>query len=179
MGVELKPSIGRISTGLGYILFNLAKWMLRHGIDIKYYTIPASELEKLVGQQVGCHCWLWDGKYWYTDLDTWRRIVKRDELNEYKKWTVDRFDCDNFATAFSAHMAELFDMNSAGVALGAVLDKNTKKEIGYHAYNCLIARNEGRTELWLYEPQNDYLAKAQKETDMGWAIYRTDLVIWR
>jgi hypothetical protein len=176
---KLKPSVGKISVGLGYALYSIAKWMLRHGLNVKYYTITANELKNIAKQQIGCDCWFWDGKYWYTDLDTWKVIVQRDELNEYKQWVLDRFDCDNFAVTFSSHMAEFFDMNSAGVALGAVLDKNTKQEIGYHAYNCFIVNSNGKAELWLYEPQNDYMSKASRVTDMGWSLYRTDVIIWR
>jgi len=156
-------------------VINDTELCVEKGITLK--SISASDLESLAKQQQ-IQAWCWDSKYYYFTLDDFRTIVTKDFIDRLK-WFANIFDCDNFATLFSSIMAVIFGCNSCGVALGACLDKNTKKAIGYHAYNCLPLENNGRVELWLYEVQTDYLAKAQKETDMGWAIYRTDLVIWR
>ena len=156
-------------------MINDTELCVEKGITLK--SISASDLESLAKQQQ-IQAWCWDSKYYYFTLDDFRTIVTKDFIDRLK-WFANIFDCDNFATLFSSIMAVIFGCNSCGVALGACLDKNTKKAIGYHAYNCLPLENNGRVELWLYEVQTDYLAKAQKETDMGWAIYRTDLVIWR
>jgi len=173
----MKLSIGRkFSVEIGHTLLNWSKCMLRKGYNIDYYTISSNDLANLVKQQIGCEYWLWDGKYWFTSLEAWKRIVTSDKLNETKQYKLDRFDCDNFAIAFSAHVAENYDLNSAGIAIGAVLDKDNKL-LGYHAYNCLIVKNGDKTELWLYEPQTDHMNKASRETVMGGVVYRTDLII--
>jgi len=174
----MKPSIGKITSGLGYALYNVSKSLMKFGLSMKYYTMSYTEVDKLVKEQINCNSWFWDSKFWFTDLEIWKNVIARDELNEYRKWRKERFDCDNFSAVFKSHVSEIFDMNGVGICLGAVLDKNTKEVKGYHAYNCLIAKNEDKTELYLYEPQNDYLARAQRETDMGWAIYRTDMILW-
>ena len=145
--------------------------------DIQLKKIDPVSLEKLA-LQIKAPAWLWDSSYYYFTLDDFRTVVTRDFIDKLK-WLTDVFDCNNFATLFSSIMAVIFGCNSAGIALGACLDKNTRKIIGYHAYNCLPLESDGKVELYLYEPQDDYLNKAQKETDMGWAIYRTDLIIWR
>jgi len=146
--------------------------------DISLLQIKSSELENLARTQMNTYVWVWDNNYYYFRLEDFKTIKTKDFVDKLK-WIAEVMDCDNIANLFSSIMAIVFGCNSCGVALGAVIDKSSGKTIGYHAYNCLPLRIEEKTELYLYEPQNDCLMRASKTTDMNWAIYRTDLIIWR
>ena len=194
-----KLSIGKISKDLGFALMkiglNLTKshlsensyWTLKSAIQdaefiakekIEIKQIESSKLYQIVKKQMQTDTWLWDGVIYYITLDEWKKIIRQDLIDRLK-WILDKFDCDNFATIFTAFMSVFYGLNSAGLALGAVLDKNTKKVIGYHAYNVIVAEDSGEVKLFIYEPQNDTIKEAKRETDMDWTIYRTDLIIFR
>jgi len=172
----MRPSIGLIS-GVGDALINLGKWMLRHSMKIKYYTLSADELSKL-SKLIDTPSWLWDRRYQCTDLEAWKKIIEHWD-REKRSYKAEVYDCDNFSSSFSSFCSEIFDLNSAGITLGAVLDKNNNV-IGYHAWTTLIVRENNKLVLYTYEPQGgaDMLKKASKVVDMGWAKYRSDLIIW-
>jgi len=190
--------VGRFRTDLGFALMKLGialsrqsmpeyvYWLLESAVENAEFTsenkievkeITSDELDKIVRKQMEVSSWFWDGKIYYTDIETWRKII-RDDLIDRISWTSERFDCDNFATLFSSFMALFYGLNGAGVAIGAVLDNN-KSVTGYHAYNVLVAEENGKVKLFVYEPQNDEIQPASRETKMSWAYYRTDFIIWR
>jgi len=88
-------------------------------------------------------------------------------------------NCDNFSLSFNSFCSEIFDLNSAGITLGAVLDKNNNV-IGYHAWTTLIVRENNKPVLYCYEPQGgvDMLKRAEKITNMVWAKYKSEMVIF-
>jgi len=183
---------------IGFFLLNLGSnivkpivkenqyWFLKSVIeDLKLYVDKKIELKQtdyntltnLVKEQMEIDCWCWDAKFWYSSISDFKTIISKDFINRLK-WIAESFDCDNFASLFSSLLTITWGYNGVGVGLGAVLDKETKKILGYHAYNCILVEENGKNVLYLYEPQTDYLALAQKETNMEWGIYRTDLVIF-
>jgi len=88
-------------------------------------------------------------------------------------------NCDNFAVQFSAYVDIFFQLNSAGIAIGAVLDKNANI-IGYHAWNCIVVQENDKAEVYFYEPQADILKKVEScIVDMDWAKYSADLIIFK
>ena len=111
-------------------------------------------------------------------LDEWNQIIQSDTLNVAKKWKKDVFDCDNFAIAFSAHCAEYYEVNSAGIAVGKVRDADTLEEVGKHAYNILAVKENEELVLYLYEPQTDGLAKAGRQVKLDSWIYETEVVVF-
>ena len=146
--------------------------------DVSLLQIKPNELENLARNQMNTHVWTWDSNYYYFRFEDFKAVKTKDLIDRIK-WLADKFDCDNIASLFSSLMVVIFGCNSVGVALGAVIDKDTNRVMGYHAYNCLPLKVNDKVELYLFEPQTDYLAKAFKITDMDWARYRTDFVIWR
>ena len=65
-------------------------------------------------------------------------------------------NCDNFAGSFSARMAEIYGLNTAGLAKGIkIIDATTKKVIGYHRANLIIAIDKGEIKAFGYEPETD------------------------
>ena len=183
---------------IGFFLLNLGSsivkpivkenqyWLLKSVIeDLKLYVDKKIELKQtdyntltnLVKEQMEIDCWCWDAKFWYSSISDFKTIISKDFVNRLK-WIAESFDCDNFASLFCSLLTVIWGYNGVGVGLGAVLDKETKKILGYHAYNCILVEENGKNTLYLYEPQTHYLALAQKETNMEWGIYRTDLVIF-
>jgi len=183
---------------IGFFLLNLGSsivkpivkenqyWLLKSVVeDLKLYVDKKIELKqtdyntltKLVQNQIEIDCWCWDTKFWYSSISDFKTIISKDFIDRLK-WIAESFDCDNFASLFCSLLTVIWGYNGVGVGLGAVLDKETKEVLGYHAYNCVLVEENGNNVLYLYEPQSDSLVLAQKETDMEWGIYRTDLVIF-
>ena len=90
------------------------------------------------------------------------------------KYLVDKYDCEDFALTFAAHLSEILDISSS-FSYGKVYDKNTKVLIGYHYYNALITiEADNSKHLYLYEPQGADMAEVtgQKDIIIGDWIYK-------
>lgn len=162
-----------------YWLFKALRNMFRKKVKPKYKKMNYNELMTLIRKFFGeeTKFVLLDYSYRYTDISSWVKIIKLDELNEYLQYKVDVLDCDNFATVFLAHVNEFFDMNAVAVCLGRVYD-DQNNFLGYHAYNCLICDYFGDDVLLIYEPQSDWLTFASRRAKVGNYYYETDLVVF-
>jgi len=108
-----------------------------------------------------------DEKYAIIKWSDWLEIIRAD-WTDHRKWIRDTFDCDNFSLAFLSHNAEMFRVNSAGVASGQIYDKNTGKLIGGHWWTAIVAYDGGKLCLFFYEPITDEWVKySGKEIIMG------------
>jgi len=108
-----------------------------------------------------------DQNYYLIPWEQWKQIIEVDWTDK-KKYLKDRFDCDNFAFLFAARMAEIFDINSAGVAHGKV-------NIG-HFWNAIVVKdNMGNLRLYYYEPMKDLYTEFKKGSQpiMGSWSYTT------
>ena len=161
-------------------------WLLESVVhDLRLYADKKIQLKQtddktlseLVKQQIGVDAWCWDRRFWYASLTDFKTMVSEDFTNRLT-WLAESFDCDNFASLFCSLLSLVWGYNGVGVALGAVLDKGSKNVVGYHAYNCVLVEEDSKRVLCLYEPQSDFLALAERETNMDWSIYRTDLVLF-
>ena len=74
--------------------------------------------------------YLWDYKYWCISLEDRGKVLK-DVLINMPKYTVDKFDCDNFAMLCSARVSERYKLNTCGIAIG-------QSPWGEHGYNLLV-----------------------------------------
>ncbi len=197
--MDIKLSIGKLKTWFGFSLMKFGLELIKGSIpensrialmsaiedsefvamnNIQFKTIHANDLMKIL-DNLNLQYWLWDNRYWYIKIEDLRKFIRKDLLDRIS-FTYERRDCDNYATVFSSFVNAFLGINSVGIALGAVLDKNTKNLIGYHAWNLIITEENNQVCLYSYEPQNDTLKKVTgKEIDMDWAIYRCDLVIFR
>ena len=160
------------------ILIRVLKWILKHFLRVSGDWADWRQLQVAVASQLGAAAITLDEKYKVLTLDEWSQIVQSDTLNVVKKWKKDVFDCDNFAIAFSAHCAEYYEVNSAGIAIGTVRDADTLEEVGKHAYNILAVKENDELVLYLYEPQTDGLAKAGRQVKLGSWVYETEIVVF-
>jgi len=139
----------------------------------KINTVPiAGDQLKSLTEDINIKSWLWDSKFYTFSLDDWKKVVTND-FTDRLKYLAETFDCEDFAKLFSSVMNVVFGVNACGIALGATIRKDTN-ELGYHAYNAIPLDNT----LYIFEPQGNIFKEASKETDMEWAIYRTDLIIY-
>lgn len=147
--------------------------------NIKRYEISAKELINLINSKCSnVKVWCWDGKYYYTDLDTFKGIISEDTLNRIK-YIADLHDCDNYAMQFSAYVDAFLLLNNVGIAVGEVFDRNGKL-LGYHAWNCVIVKDNNATKAYFFEPQNLALEEVTScKVDMKYAYYKPFLIIFK
>jgi len=101
-----------------------------------------------------------DEKYYLTNINTWRKIIKFD-WTAMKKYLVDRYDCDNYSDAFRAHASELYGLNSAGRMSCSVKVSATGEIIPHRAVMIVALDNHDEIGLWAYESQNEGLCKVE------------------
>lgn len=95
-----------------------------------------------------------DQNYYLIPWEQWKQIIEVDWTDK-KKYLKDKFDCDNFAFLFAARMAEIYDINSAGVVHGKV-------NVG-HFWNAIVAKDSmGNLRLYYYEPMKDLYTEFKK-----------------
>jgi hypothetical protein len=94
----------------------------------------------------------YDEKYAVTDWETWKKIIEFDWTNR-KKYVADSYDCDNFSGSFCSRAAELFNLNSAGRFTCTV--KTSKGQTLPHRAVVIVARDEGKLKVFVFESQND------------------------
>lgn len=160
------------------ILIRVLKWILKYFLRVSGDWADWRQLQVAVASQLGAAAITLDERYKVLTLDKWCQIIESDTLNVVRKWKKDVFDCDNFAIAFSAHCAEYYEVNSAGIAIGTVRDADTLEKVGKHAYNILAVKEDEELVLYLYEPQTDGLAKAGRQVKLGSWIYETEVVVF-
>ena len=127
----------------------IARWKAKAPpppLKVQEYQISSSRLKELVEDAFpGAHTTRWDGDYYYTNRETWQKIIA-DVLANKPKYTEDKFDCENYAMLTSSRVAARYKLNTCGVAIG-------KSPYGEHGYNVVIARVEGKTQALILEPQ--------------------------
>lgn len=102
-----------------------------------------------------------DRKYWLTTIEKWKEIIEIDWTDE-KEYVSDRYDCDNFAGAFSARAAEVYGLNSAGEAWGSMKYNETNLTVGHVFTAIVIVDIIGHLSLYILEPQTDKFIKFVK-----------------
>lgn len=103
---------------------------------------------------------LWDSAYWYLSHEDWGEVI-RDVLLNMPKYTVDKFDCENFAMLTSARVSERYKLNTCGIAIG-------QSPWGYHGFNIFLS-NKG---VFYLEPQTGDVYPI--EEDSG---YKAEIII--
>ena len=85
---------------------------------------------------------IWDENYYLLPLTEWKAVLEevRYSLPDYLK---DKFDCDNYAIVTSGRVALNYMINSCGIAVGAG-----------HAFNVILAYENGKVVSHTYEPQS-------------------------
>ena len=95
-----------------------------------------------------------DEKYFMTSWAKWGQIIDYDLIDQmiYK---ADKYDCDNFAGSFSNRAAEIYELNTCGIAYGSIYNAETDSYLGEHAFNIIVTYDNGKINLICYEPMTD------------------------
>ena len=104
---------------------------------------------------------LWDSRYFYTTHEDWGKVLAK-VLLAMPKYTVDRFDCENFALLASARTSEIFKLNTMGIAIG-------QSPFGYHGFNIIVSE----VGMFYMEPQNGMIYDVNEDSG-----YKAEIVIF-
>ena len=132
-----------------YFLIDLGKNLLRARANVTRYELDSGRLSDMLGDVEN---YVFDNKIIYTDYDSFMYIVKKDWTNRMKFYE-EAFDCDNFATAFMAHINEVWALNNVGLAIGKVVDINTNQPRFVHAWDVVLLGDNDTKKLFVFEPQ--------------------------
>jgi len=144
---------------LGATLIDKGIWFLKtaHNVKVKKVITWGELIDvlnkkyKVPRDKIICA----DGEYHLTDWQNWRSLIEYDWTDK-RKYRKAIYDCDNFAGSFSARIAEIYGLNTAGLARGIkIIDATTKKVVGYHRANLIIAIDKGEIKAFGYEPETD------------------------
>ena len=110
------------------------------------YEIPSTELYSLVQSTFPeAKLDLWDNRFWYVSLIDWATVFT-DVLINLPKYTVDKFDCENFGKQVSCRVDVRYMLNTCAITIGA-------SPMGRHGYNIFVARVDNVPKLYILEPQ--------------------------
>jgi len=109
------------------------------------YELPRQDLREQLQVLALEKLYLWDNKYWYISLEDWGKVFA-DVLLNMPKYTVDKFDCNDFTLLTSAKAGERYQLNTCGIAVG-----NSPR--GYHGFNVFLSE----AGLYYLEPQDGML----------------------
>ena len=149
-----KAKINKMALKFGLSLINTGSNIARNAFKSTRILKTSDEMRGFLAMQGIESISLSDQKYYLTDIDEWKEIIAVDLLDR-KEYKSDFADCDNFAFLFASRASHITGLNTAGVAYGAVYDKETGKHLGNHAFNLIIVENNGIMYAYLYEPMND------------------------
>jgi len=147
--------VNKIARKMGTTLTTAGIKMIRSAFDISPIKITNTDLyaflRDITDNKLN-YISLADQNYYLIPWEQWKEIIEVDWTDK-KKYLKDRFDCDNFAFLFAARMAEIYDINSAGVVHGKV-------NVG-HFWNAIIVKDEN-LRLYYYEPMKDLYTEYKK-----------------
>jgi len=148
LGESLKDDPAIVALDIADMANKLYDWYVPP-FPINKTLLTEDELNSIVNDlstKGGLQNWLrLDDKYYTTDMDTMKQIIKWD-WTDTRKYLEDTFDCDKFATYFKSRMAIDYGIN----AIGIILDYSSA-----HAYNIIITKDSQGIRWNLYEPQTD------------------------
>ena len=123
--------------------------------------ISISELTNLLNPLELKTTLLWDSRYFYVSHEGWGKVFGK-VLLDMPKYTVEKFDCENFAVLVSARTSELFQLNTCGIAIG-------QSPQGYHGFNIFLSDNG----FFYLEPQTGDVYSVTEDSG-----YKAELVIF-
>jgi hypothetical protein len=147
----------QLSIKIGRTLINSGLKFVQQGFQLSPKEATREELATLIANKLNCESGFMDGKFYLVSIDDWRNFNEFDWTKE-KIYVTDKFDCDNYAFTFAAHISELFDI-TVGTCYGKVYNKDTGKYIDLHYWNVVITKELDGLHLYFYEPMNGGFAE--------------------
>jgi hypothetical protein len=166
---EEQRKISEIARKLWTTLIETGENNLRTTFNVSSKLVmPKQELIDWLCKNVFAGVSLWDEKFHFENIEFYNSLIPH-LWGHRRKYLSDVTDCDNFAFYFSATMASIFGLNSAGIASGVVYDLNGK-QIDRHAFNLILAVDNGVLKPYLFEPMKSMITewKGQKTKLDSW-----------
>lgn len=108
--------------------------------------VEATLSQTFKGWQSGISRLPMDSVYWAPSRDGFETIRnERGTQNSWLPYTTDRFDCEDFASAFRTYATRDYGVNTVGIVVDWSADPT-------HSYNIILLAND---DVLLYEPQSD------------------------
>jgi len=80
--------------------------------------MPLNDLRPLLQQRFpNAQLILLDKQYYYASGERWQEVFA-DVLSDMPEYTVDSFDCENFAFLTASRVNEQYHLNTCGMAIG-------------------------------------------------------------
>lgn len=177
--MDKQQQVNQIAKQLGRTLIDNGIKILKSAFHLSPVVYSANEIRNFLGQFNFPSISLADEKYYVVSFSDWQNIIEQDWVGEHQ-YMADKFDCDNFGYAFSSYASYVFDLNTAGVCFGQVYNKDTGAFIAGHAFNLIIALENGNLVAYLYEPMTRKSIKWEKDKKniLGNFEYRINWVIY-
>jgi len=170
--------VNQIAKKLGRLLIDNGIKMIKSAFYLKPVIYSASEIKTFLDQFNFPSMSLSDEKYYMVNWNDWKNIIEQDWIAEHQ-YMADKFDCDDYALNFSGYASYVFDLNSAGACYGTIYNKDTGHFIGGHAFNLILALENGNLIPYLYEPMTrkyTIWVKGQKNILDNWE-YRINWIL--
>ena len=173
-----QAKINLIARGLGGKLIQIGSSLFRSGFNLNPKVYSRETIRTFLSNEGIKSLSLSDLKYYVDRWDVWQKFIASDWLN-YRKYVTDRFDCDNFAFLFASRAANIVTLNTCGVCYGTINSPKTGQLLGYHAFNLIVALNNGILVPFLYEPMNDGWTVWDKKANniIGNWVYKINWII--
>jgi len=145
------------------LIFLLA--LLIPKVKTKKKPVDWTVIQKLLKDAFGekCTLFLVDGKYRIPTLENFKKFLKEDKTDLFR-YISEEFDCDDFSFRL---MGQVSYPGWSDIAFGIATSMT-------HAYNCIVAEDEGQNRVYLVEPQNDEVFLALKNPKLA---YKTTFVM--
>jgi hypothetical protein len=166
--MEITPqNANSIARTLGKSLLEAGYKMLASSYNINSQQVYFNDFSALLQQKLpNVEQGLMDNNYYLIPFSVWKDIIASDWLSQTKQYVTDKYDCDNFAYTFAAHVSELFDI-SVATCYGEVFNKDTKVSLGLHYWNVIPTKEiDGSLHIYFYEPQNNMYCEITGKTDI-------------
>ena len=159
--------INQISHKFGHLLIDQGIKFIRTAYKLNPKVFTRSLILEFLKDRTGLlsnTISLADEKYYVESWGKWGQIIDYDLIDQ-QIYHYDYFDCDNSAFLYASRAGLIYGLNSCGVCFGSVHKPITKELIGYHAFNLILAHENGALKAYLYEPMTDSAVEWRKGQD--------------
>ena len=133
--------------------------------DNKIYMIERSAIINML-KNLGFRSFGFADRYhYYLDLEVMKGIIAGDWTDK-REYLAEKFDCDDFAFAFKAHMSEIYLINSVALAKHIDTTLSNGEQI-WHRAAIFLAKDQGVVSPYLLETQNDGMIQITGNTKIS------------
>jgi hypothetical protein len=151
-----EQQISAFGANMSYSVLTWAIGLAQNVFKFTYSPHTRVEITNFLSFQTGIPAStisLADTGYYTIEWSDWLKFINSNITDKMKKYAEDVYDCDNFAFWFHTFSNLCMSINTGGVGFGGIYDPTTNKLLFGHAFNLIVATENGVMKLYLYEPQ--------------------------